>query len=132
MVFGMAEPASKKSNVHWWMTAAGIAIVVGFFLPLLGSNGPSGWDMVWNGFGDGWGRLMVASVPVLGLGLIGASMARTVSAKWFALGAGGLIILYPLGKFVWTLVTAGGIGLLLTLGGGVVALGCGLVAASKK
>jgi len=133
MLRGMG--AAGKDNVKWWMTAAGIAIVAGFFLPLLEYHGlelVSGWDILWSSRAEMWHRLLLAGVPILGAGLAVTSLAGTTSAKWFSLGAGGLIIVYPTIKLVGALVEVAGVGAFLILGGGMTALVCGLIAAAKK
>jgi len=117
------------------MTAAGGAIAVGFFLPLVEYGGialVSGWDILLDSRATLWHRLLLAGVPILGTGLAITSLAGTVSAKWFSLSAGALIIVYPTVKLVAGLVQFAGIGAFLILFGGMTALVCGLIAAAKK
>jgi hypothetical protein len=113
------------------LALAGLALVVGFFLPWIDVGGVftvSGFAMVWRGEGGGIGRFLLAMVPLVGVALACAGVLGSRKAAGIALAAGGGIF----GYFLWTLargfIATTGIGLWLVLGASVAALVFGLTA----
>jgi hypothetical protein len=126
---------TKQSKINLWMVLAGVAVAVGFFLPLISVGGlqiASGWDMLWSDRIAFSQKAMVAMYPIGGVALMVTALAGVRSARWFALGLGGLIILWPAYKLFRAFIEVAGSGAFLVLGGGLVALVSGLVANTKK
>ncbi len=121
-----------SSTQRTWMGIAGIAIVVGFFLPWVDFGGlvkVSGYEILTSGKLGTWEWLLAAAYPLSGLALIVASLEGSAGAgRWCGLAAGGVIVLYPLYKVVRGFFEVTGVGYWLVLAGGIVALVGGLVA----
>jgi len=115
------------------LVVAGLALVVGFFLPWVDIGGmitASGWTIVWRAEGATTTRILLGFVPVIGALLALAGLTASRKTTGIALAAGGGI----LGYFVWSFArgffATTGLGLWLVIAGAIVALGVGL--ASKK
>ncbi len=124
-----------NTKTQMWMVIAGVAVVVGFFLPLFEYQGIkwlSGWELLREGDLPARYWLLTVSYPILGLALIVTALAGVSSARWISLGVGGVIILYPLYKLISTLIDVAGSGAFLMFGGGLIALICGLVGRAAR
>lgn len=129
----MSGRSSTKTQV--WMVVAGVAVVVGFFLPLFEYQGAkllSGWELLREADLPARYWLLTVSYPILGAALIVTALAGVSSARWISLGIGGVIILYPLYMLISSLIEVAGTGAFLMFGGGLVALICGLVGGAAK
>ncbi len=118
-----------QSRANLWMVVAGAAVTVGFFLPLMEFRGvelASGWSMLWSDKVALSYKAMVAMYPIGGAMLVVTALAGVKSARWFALGLGGLIILWPMYRLTRTFLEVAGSGAYLVLGGGLLALVSGL------
>jgi hypothetical protein len=124
-----------NTKVQLWMVLAGLAVTVGFFLPLFEYQGQellSGWQLLREGDMPARYWLLTAAYPIAGLALLVTAAAGVSIARWVALVVGGLVIVYPTYKLVRLLVEVAGSGAFLMLGGGVAALICGLVGIARK
>jgi hypothetical protein len=122
-------------KTHSALTAVGIALVAGFFLPwikLTWWDGISGFDMVWHGEGDYLSRLALLCVPLMGAALIAAGVNRSRAAAGMGILSGLGILGYVIVKIAWGLLVTTGIGLWLVLGGAVAAAVVGLGASQPK
>lgn len=123
-----------KSNMV--LVGAGVALVVGFFLPWLdagGILGVSGWDFVTENSGiDFLTKVILVMVPLLGVALAIAGLGGGKAAGNMALVTGAAILGYTFYKVAWVFFKASGVGLWLVLGAAVLALIFGLASKAKS
>jgi len=115
-----------ENNARKVILLCGVALVAGFFLPWISAGGffkVSGWDMV--AHGDTF-SLLLALIPLTGLGLIGASLGDGRAARGAAFFVGGGILVYFVGSTAWAFLKTTGVGLWMVLGASFVALTAGL------
>jgi hypothetical protein len=111
---------------------AGVALMVGFFLPWIDLGGfvrVSGFDAVWHGGAAWYTRGLLALLPFAGAALALAGLTGSRSAPLLGLGVGGGVLGYVLVKTVWSFVETTGWGMWLVLGGATVALVAGTLRA---
>jgi hypothetical protein len=114
---------------------AGAALIAGFFLPWvdMGIVTASGWDAVTSGGTDFLTKIILAMVPLLGVGLLVAGLGGDRRAAATAgLVAGTSILGYTAYKVAWTFFKTTGIGLWLVLGAALIALVAGLALRGSK
>jgi hypothetical protein len=115
------------------LVVAGLALVVGFFLPWIDTGGmitASGFTIVWRAEGATATRILLAFVPVIGAMLALAGLTASRKTTGIALAAGGGILGYFAWSFARGFFATTGLGLRLVIAGAIVALAVGL--ASKK
>ena len=114
---------------NYWIVAAGVALVAGFFLPWfdLGSGfQATGLDIVRESDISWVTRLAVLLTPLLGLSLVGSGLGASKNTARLSLGVGGSILGFAGYKIADAFVTVSGSGLWLVLAAGLVALTVGL------
>lgn len=111
------------------MRAAGIGIVGGFFLPWLDLpvlGNVSGWDILHSSLVSDGTRTAIGLWLVLGVALVATASISRRATTMLSVASGAAILgftFYWLAQFFADVI---GIGLMLVLGGGAVALVCGL------
>ncbi|HTM20887.1 MAG TPA: hypothetical protein VL172_10275 [Kofleriaceae bacterium] len=119
----------KRSNTSIALTAAGVALVAGFFLPWFGHA--SGWDLVRNDHIALLQRLLFALCPLLGAGLVASSIVGSRRTALIAVGAGLGVLGYTGYKVADVFLAITGWGLWVVLGGAALALVVGLARKSS-
>jgi hypothetical protein len=126
----------KTTRANWVLVGAGVALVVGFFLPWLdagGLFGVSGWDFVSEASGiDFLTKVILCLVPLMGAALAIAGLGGGKPAANTAMVAGASILGYTFYKVAWVFFKASGVGLWLVLGAALLALIYGLASKSKS
>jgi hypothetical protein len=123
----------KSGNVV--LIGAGIALVVGFFLPWIdvgGIVGVSGWELLRTSEISLLTRLVFLAAPVGGVALILAGLGGGRAASNVAIGTGSVILGYTVYKVAYTFFKISGVGLWLVLAAGVIALIVGIATRAKK
>lgn len=111
--------------------AAGLGLVVGFFLPVLDVGGmfrASGWDIVTSSNLSLWTRVLWALIPIGGLALVGSATVDSKAQRPIAITMGLGILGYSLYKTVQVFLATTGLGLWLVLAAAVAALVAGVAA----
>lgn len=124
----------QKDRRNTWMGVAGIALVVGFFMPWIDLGGlvsVSGWDLVRDSHISLGTRAIFALCPVVGAALAIAAFGGSRSTATVSVAAGLGVLGYTGFKIAYTFAKITGWGLWLVLAAGVVALIFGLAARTK-
>jgi hypothetical protein len=125
----------KASKVNALVVVAGLALVVGFFLPWIDLGiGPraSGLDVVRHATDSGFFRWMVLAVPVLGLAMVLTGATGSRHARVVSLATGFVLVGYGVFKTVHTFFAVSGFGLWLVIAAGCAALVVPLLAAKQS
>src|SRR5581483_770842 len=107
------------------LVVAGLALMVGFFLPWIDIGGmitASGWTIVWRAEGATTTRLLLGLVPFIGAALAIAGVTASRKTTGIALAAGGGILAYFAWSFARGFFATTGLGLWLVIGGAIAAL----------
>jgi hypothetical protein len=125
----------QKDRKSTWMGIAGIALVVGFFMPWIDLGGlvsVSGWDLVRDSHISLGTRVIFALCPILGAALAFAAFGGSRNAAKVSIAAGLGVLGYTGFKIAYTFAKITGWGLWLVLAAGVVALIFGLAARANR
>ena len=117
-----------------WMGIAGIALVVGFFMPwidLAGLVSVSGWDLVRDDHISLGTRAVIALCPVAGAALAFAAFGGSRNAAKVSIAAGLGVLGYTGFKVAYTFAKITGWGLWMVLAAGAIALVVGMAARTK-
>jgi hypothetical protein len=118
------------------MTAMlGLAVVVAFFLPFLDLGGlisASGWDIVTNEATPLGTRLLLSALPLLGLAMVGAGLAKSRASGLLCLLFGGGVLLYLAYLLFKFFLATTGLGLWITIGAAIIAVGVAAASPSRK
>jgi hypothetical protein len=123
----------KSGNIA--VIGAGIALVVGFFLPWIdvgGVVGVSGWELFQTSEISLITRLVFLAAPIGGVALILAGLGGGRAASSAGIAVGSVVIGYTVYKVAYTFFKISGVGLWLVLGAGVLALIFGIATHQKK
>lgn len=122
-----------KKNANLVVALTGVALTVGFFLPIIDIGGlvrASGWDIVTSDGLSPWTRLAWLLLPAGGLAMAGAGLTGSKAARGISLGVGVGILGYAAWQTIRVFFATTGVGLWLILVGAIVAVVAGF--ASRK
>ena len=125
----------KASTVRMVTIVAGLALVVGFFLPWIDLGiGPnaSGLDVVRHTNGASFFRLMVLAVPIGGVAMAFCAFTNSKYTKLVSVLTGLTLVGYGIAKIVQTFFAISGFGLWLVIAASFAALAVPLLADKER
>lgn len=109
---------------------AGVALVLGFFLPWIsfGGLGASGWFFARNSSASAF----IWLVPVGGLAMVGTAVTGSRHARLTSAAVGLALVGYAVVKTVYSFFATTGLGLWLVIGAALAALALPLLSRSER
>ena len=123
-----------KGNKNLVLTVAGLAMVVGFFLPWIDVGGAftvSGWDFVKSSHVAWHTRMVLLLLPIAGALLALAGLAGGAAAASLGVATGLGVFGYMFFRIAWGFIKTTGLGLWMVLGAAAVAVVFGLAARGR-